>query len=198
MEKVGKEMLTRIGKPNSNESNRLTSTQTSQTDSLMRTRKERVEEAALLLRRQQAEFNLPQYPDKTERIMAIGYERHFTNARITPDKYEAVYDLAIQIYRQTDAGKGPFSLTHILLAINQFVNNAQREAQAPRRVVTNQKLLPPAPKCELCKGTTLAYDRDEETGRSRIIYETVGDRKRAKRCPRCTEVSDGEQTTHKT
>jgi hypothetical protein len=140
-----------------------------------------------LLDRLQIDLNLPPLEKEELKLKAISFEMHLTNAGLKPEKYERAYILALKIYNETDFGKGPFNINHLIQAAMRIRAAEQRAIMYPvSKPAPLQKALPPKPLCEICKGTLIEFFTNAR-GERKIAYEWIGPKRVHRKCPVCVK-----------
>lgn len=137
---------------------------------------------SIILRRQE-DSGLKPVEDKILAARSASIERHLTNLGISPSQYEQVYELAVQIYNETDL-KGPFGIDFLIQAgkrIKEAINYNARFKKPTGQV----RLLSSAPSCKLCNGTKLMYKYDTAGNPIGVLYEEVDGKRKAMPCKEC-------------
>jgi hypothetical protein len=137
--------------------------------------------------RMKADFGWKPSTPEDKAMQKASYERHLSREKCPPERYTEVYELAVSIYRATDAGKGPFNVIHLLKAWAQIQEKEQYDLKhaplPPERGLPEYKH-----RCIVCGGSRIHMMN------GRIVYTTVDGRRFPAKCPTCRETNDGEQT----
>lgn len=126
-----------------------------------------------------------------DKVLTIeSWERHLTNFGLKPKYYTKAYELAIKIYNETDFGKGPFNVNHLIQAAIRLQNIEHRNRTLPVmnyfKNEQGQKLLPKESRCKQCNGTLLLFRINHE-GKKKIVYEIVNNKQKPVKCPECVK-----------
>ena len=133
--------------------------------------------ATFFLRRQEDSGQKLPEPEVLKQ-RCFSYEKHLTRQGIQIHEYDAIYELAVEIYNEKGA-PGPFGVDYVVQAARRYKSNKKEEA------VPFKKQLKARNECEECLGTSLEHTKTEDGKLDSIVYEIIDGKKKAKRCVYC-------------